>query len=74
MWKYMQMTSLKNKFITWVIGYREKQTWNRPADLQFFKETLTQVFNCGICGTFKNSVASFWKRVTLLCNKKLPKA
>ena len=64
MGKYMQMTSLKNKFITWVIGYREKQTWNRPAGLHLLKEAATQVFTCGICETFKNSVDSYWKHVT----------
>ena len=35
----MQMT-LKSKFVTWMIGYREKQTWNRPAGLQVFKKRL----------------------------------
>ena len=34
----MQMTSLKNKFLTWIIGYREKQTWDRPTGLQLFKK------------------------------------
>ena len=59
------MTSLKNKFITWIICYTEKQTWNRPAGLQLFKkETPTQVFSCGISETFKHSGGCFWKHVT----------
>ena len=34
--KYMQTTSLKIKFITWIIGYKEKQIWNKPAGLPIF--------------------------------------
>ena len=62
---YMQIMSLKNNFITRIIGYREEQTWNRPAGLQRFqKETPIQVFFYGICETFKNSGGCFWKHVT----------
>ena len=62
---YMQIMSLKNNFITRIIGYREEQTWNRPAGLQHFqKETPIQVFFYGICETFKNSGGCFWKHVT----------
>ena len=48
--KYMQMTPLKIKFITWITSYRENQTWNGPAGLHLFKkETPTQVFSGGTC-------------------------
>ena len=62
----MQMTSLKNKFVTWIIGYRKKQTWNYfmfVFDLlvfnliglhacNFFKKTPTQLFFSGIGETW----------------------
>ena len=51
MGKYMQIASLKNKFTTSVIGYREKQAWDKP---EREKDFITGVF-CGICETFKNS-------------------
>ena len=51
MGKYMQIASLKNKFTTSVIGYREKQAWDKP---EREKDSITGVF-CGICETFKNS-------------------
>ena len=44
--KYTQMSLLKNTFITWIIKYREKQTWSRPAGLHLFlkRDSNTVVF------------------------------